>query len=945
MTLPISSMVQVNDSTIVIATGESYYPVGNRHRAFTAIGRGLFLFNTNSLRFTPIEGTAPTSTSSVFATVNNMETMQRNGVTYLLVATNQGLYRWEVRTNADWATYTTVSTEKVDQVMVIGRRNLAMFSSGNRLFKIGNVVDNSQPVDISSSNSAFGGTNTRIYLAYAPTDNNYIYAMVANQYGLFENVYLTTNQQTWQPLATSTVVPFSYNTTATCGALYVDPTDCQKIYIGGTSVFVGKGYTEGYYQWTQTSYDENSLNGGDFMANVFSSTAYVHSGINQIVSSYSPDRGVYYYVATDGGVFLSYTNCQSFVNISRGLNGIQVNGLAVSPDGALTIGANQYAVPYIASRFAHSKGDTVVTWYDDGELGNMNHLASVLWYGNGGQTAASMFQQVKPTPRRTIFTSAQNGAYGRSYADYSNYTNTQTWTTSETFYSNAVTGGPAVGVMALWETLNDTIYNDTIFVPFDTLGVIYRGNDTINLSDSNGSRYIMKNFTINQGDRMYLSSAAQAGYPFEYVFPKTVPALSIINDTTTYLNTRYVGNIKVKNPFQARMFIVAQSATNLGGVDNTSVLLSWMPTDFRKAWSAEANTFADQQELMRWSTVYTARDINNEFIQAIAVSDDGLNLYIAVNNPVEDKSYIVRISDFDKVDYSLPNDEIMLQLGNGGSRRLSTFTYLADGNDKWFGRQISSLAVSHSKDEVVVTFQGFSDNCGNVMAIGNASSDTTYSINYRPLPDASIPVYSSMVEFTTGDVYVGTEYGVFRCKANNFTDGAVWNNYGEFNGVPVTSIIQQTHNMPVVHFISHTGINADTMIFAKTKWPYAIYFGTYGRGVFVDLSHVTDSVNEIVDSTDWLDIPRVTSVGRNSMRLYPNPAVDNVNIELELATAGNASLVVYDLAGRKVLAQSLGTVPEGRHLCNLDCSKLAPGMYLVNLKVGNSVSAAKMVVK
>ena len=958
LTLPITSMVQVSDSVIVIATGESYYPRGTRHTAFTPVGRGMFRFNTNTLRFTRIAGTEPDSPNHNFSSINNLDYMYRNGALYLFAATTKGLFRWKIENEGDWNNRTQLSTESIDQVMVIRSRNMALFTSGNKLYRIGNIENASQAVDISSSNAAFGGTNSRIYLAVAPSDNNYIYAMVTNRNGLFENVYLTTNQQTWRPLATSSVTPFSVTNSSTCGAIYVDPGNPKKIYLGGSSVWIGEGYTDdGYYQWSRTSYNEYELNGGDFMGNVFSTAIYVHSGINYIVSGYQPERSrTVYYIATNGGIFMSDNNCEYFSNISRGMNAIQVNGLAVSPDGSLTIGANQYAVPFIEARMAHSAGDTNITWYDNGELGNMNHLGNVLWYADGGQTAASMFQQVKPIARRTIFTSTYGGGYGRAYDDYSNYGNTQTWTIGEPFLSNAVNGGPEIGIMALWETLNDSIYNDSIIAVFDTLGVIYRGDEVIDFganiekkpADRDPNLY-MANFQIQAGDRVRISSPAHAGYPFEYEFPTSVSMTQFLKDTVSWHGFKYVGAIKAKNPIQSRMFVVANSTTNMGGVANTSVMMTWMPTDFRKTYSAEASTAEDAEEMMRWSTVYSARHANNEFVRAIAVSNDGLSLYVAVVNTVTNSSYIARVSNFDAVDYSLPNDEIDLQLGNGNRRRLVTDTVIANAatGDIWFPRTISSIVVNprEGTDELVVTFEGFNNNYANVALVTNASVDTLRAVSQKALPEADMPAYSAMVEYTTGDVYVGTEFGVFKSLAANFATTPVWNTYGEFNGVPVTAMVQQTKALPVVHFVGHTGITADSMVFAKTKWPYAMYFGTYGRGVFMDMTYVTDSVNEITDPEDYLAIPRVSNVGDNRIAIYPNPAVDNATVDIDLSAAGNAVIVVYDLAGRRVITDNLGRMSEGEHTYRLDCSKLAPGMYLVNLKVGNNTSAAKMIVK
>ncbi|MCR4659910.1 MAG: T9SS type A sorting domain-containing protein [Bacteroidales bacterium] len=964
LTLPISSMVQISDSVIVIATGESYYPMGTRHTAFTSKGRGMYRFNTHTLKFTPIANTAPTSLTHNFASVNNIDFMYRGNTLYLFAATPKGLFKWKINSEADWSNYSTISTASVDQIMIIRSRNIAFFTSGSTLYKIGNVesaVGVEAVQDISSTNTAFGGTNSRIILAYAPSDNNYIYAMVLNASGYFENIYLTTNQQDWSPLATSSTTPFSFTTGATCGAICVDPSNPKKIYVGGTSMWVGERYTdEGYYTWSRTSYSEYELNSGSFMGTVFGASYYVHSGINQIVWGYerNPRNGnarTVYYVATDGGMFYSNVNCRSFSNVSRGMNGVRVNGLAVSPDGSLTIGASQYAVPFIESRMGHDGGDTIVTWYDNGDLGNMNHIAKVIWNGNGGQVAASMFQQIKPIARRTIFVSSDNGQYARAYDDYDDYNNTQTWSVGTAFMTADFRGGSELGVMALWETLNDTSFNDSIVVVFDTMGIIYRGDSVFDLSKNNGNDYLMSEFLIKAGDRMRFTSPGHADYPFWYTFPDSISTSRLLADSVSHLDLKYRGAVKAKNPIQSRLFAVGSSSNGTGSKENTntSILMTWMPSDFRKVWS-EGETSEDR---MIWATLYTVQNRTNQYVRALAVSNDGKDLYAAVNNDMNGTSYIIHVANLDSVNYTQPINSIQPELENPRVGRMSVLeidTLVADPitGSKTFSRPVSSLSVNPNDgtDELLITFEHFNDSYANIAYVANASDSATRTIATKPLANAGLPVYSAMIECTTGDVYVGTEDGVFKASSASFRSATpTWNTYGQFKGVPVTAIVQQTRDLPVIHHVGHTGVNADSMLFAKTKWPYAIYFGTYGRGVFLDMSMVTDTTNEISDPEDYRDstnaIPCVNNIGNNRISIFPNPAVDNATVEIDLSAAGTAAIAVYDLAGRRVLADNLGRMGEGLHTYRLDCSKLAPGMYLVNLKVGNNTSAAKMVVK
>ena len=147
------------------------------------------------------------------------------------------------------------------------------------------------------------------------------------------------------------------------------------------------------------------------------------------------------------------------------------------------------------------------------------------------------------------------------------------------------------------------------------------------------------------------------------------------------------------------------------------------------------------------------------------------------------------------------------------------------------------------------------------------------------------------------------------------------------------------------HHLTHTGINPNNFVFAKTKWPGAIYIGTYGRGIFMDTTMVTDTINEISDPEDYLDIPRVSSVGLNNVSVYPNPVSGNAHLSLTAAEAGRATLRIYDLNGRMVTSRDLGYATEGEQVYSISTDGMSKGMYLINVIIGGHTAATKMLVR
>ncbi len=923
LTLPISKMVKLNDSIFVIATGESYYTKGNKMYKMAAMGRGIFLFNKNTREFTQIRSTNPgTNLEHNFASVNDMAFMVSQGTTYFFVATPKGLFRWNVSQLSDFNnTPVTVFEGDVSEVVVSNQSNRAFFANGGNLYKISDVVNASDPVDISGNCNAFGSNAAGLLLAIAPSDESYMYVLAYDKNGIMTGVYQSKNTNNWILLSSSTVTPFSSVATAkTCGSLTVSPNDPQKIIIGGANIWVGKGYVEDApFQWTVSSSNEKQLNGGNYMAQVYSDMSFVHSGIHQIVPQtfwMEEEQYMYesYHIATDGGVFSTTADFGSFMNISNGMNSVQINGVAVLPDGSLISGANSNGCPFIEARMEHHNAVNDSSWYDPNSS-LANHRANILWHDNGGTVAASRFTQYAPLSRRTLFVSAANASIGRAYADYADFTNTQTWTSDVDLMTDLISGGPAIGQIYLWETDHNTVTNDSVSFVIDTLSYVLRNGNKVYIDSAK--------FQIKSGDTMIVLDKGHADFPFKHVFDHNFVVKNEINQ-------------KVPAPYLSRM--VAVTIEN-DKPDNSNVSYCWMPTDFRKV-------FDETSETRFWSHIYGINGVSypHDHVRYSVLSQNGDCAFVVVENDETGVSFIARVHGLNGVDYSQSVHSIWNDLHYSvKSRKTTTDTLKVSADNVWFNRRISSIAVDprEGKDAIIVTFDGFDSlQAPNVVYINNATA-SNYTISDISVAN-NVPAYSALVEQTSGNVFVGTEDGVF--KANSASN-ASWSEYGAFKGVPVTSMCQSLSNYGITRYTGHDGVTEVNYVFPRTKWSNAIYFGTYGRGIFMDSTYVTDHTNEIVDSTEYLDIPTVASVGSNSVRFYPNPAVDQATMELSVVKAGNAVVKIYDLTGKVVYSENLGRMAEGVYTRTIDCQRLQHGMYLVNVLVGNQKATSKLIVR
>jgi len=77
---------------------------------------------------------------------------------------------------------------------------------------------------------------------------------------------------------------------------------------------------------------------------------------------------------------------------------------------------------------------------------------------------------------------------------------------------------------------------------------------------------------------------------------------------------------------------------------------------------------------------------------------------------------------------------------------------------------------------------------------------------------------------------------------------------------------------------------------------------------------------------------------------YPNPASESVNIELSLANASTASVVIYDISGRRVATLVNGQLSAGRHNLSWDASLSASGVYLVQMQAEGETLNRRVVI-
>ncbi len=76
---------------------------------------------------------------------------------------------------------------------------------------------------------------------------------------------------------------------------------------------------------------------------------------------------------------------------------------------------------------------------------------------------------------------------------------------------------------------------------------------------------------------------------------------------------------------------------------------------------------------------------------------------------------------------------------------------------------------------------------------------------------------------------------------------------------------------------------------------------------------------------------------------FPNPASDITNIRINLGSAADVNVEVFNIAGQKIHAVEYGRLPEGENRLQLDVANLNSGMYVYVVQAGQTKATGKMI--
>ncbi len=81
-----------------------------------------------------------------------------------------------------------------------------------------------------------------------------------------------------------------------------------------------------------------------------------------------------------------------------------------------------------------------------------------------------------------------------------------------------------------------------------------------------------------------------------------------------------------------------------------------------------------------------------------------------------------------------------------------------------------------------------------------------------------------------------------------------------------------------------------------------------------------------------------------SIKLYPNPAKENIILEYSLSENSTVNIGVYNIVGKEILKVTNENQGTGNHILNIKSNELKPGIYFVKILVNDSETLRKLII-
>ena len=476
-----------------------------------------------------------------------------------------------------------------------------------------------------------------------------------------------------------------------------------------------------------------------------------------------------------------------------------------------------------------------------------------------------------------------------------------------------------------WEVLKDEngqlVPDSAIFAPQGA--IIYAGGDTL-VSDANG------NFT-GDGSGTFDPTTGKFQISFNRainveIFGKALtklnPGMIIRTQSLTGEFELYdtVANIltsgqsaRVQDPVQSVYFVGLTShlVNPIGG--------NYTRNHFGGIWMTR-NFVSQPERNPDWVHIGNLR--NQETVSAMQISNDGDILYVGT-----DQGRIYRYSNISNARDSASADIDSLYISNTFIRASTSVIEATTIPIASNGRHITSISVHpYDAGRVIATAGNYGF---NTHVFFNANADAPNAPAFSPVQGdlPAMPVYASTFNFTgsPSEVVVGTELGIFTTDDIEAANVSWVQENNQFAQIPVFDLKQ---DLTVRYDIKD-----------ENDFEGSIFAATHGLGIW----KTTSTANFVTIGNEEYETEE--EVLTNALDIYPNPASDIVNIELDLSSRTDVAVYILDLNGKMVKQVKYDNLSPNTESVELRVGSLPHGAYVINMVAGKSVKTGKFVKK
>ncbi|MFY0672932.1 MAG: T9SS type A sorting domain-containing protein [Bacteroidia bacterium] len=118
---------------------------------------------------------------------------------------------------------------------------------------------------------------------------------------------------------------------------------------------------------------------------------------------------------------------------------------------------------------------------------------------------------------------------------------------------------------------------------------------------------------------------------------------------------------------------------------------------------------------------------------------------------------------------------------------------------------------------------------------------------------------------------------------------------------------------------------------------------TWFMGSFGNFNGGQDSWLAKVENTDpQLSVPLVSGFKTS---IYPNPAFEIINVEIEIEETGNTDVAIFDLQGKRIKTLTQEHFEVGTYALTINISELAKGNYLLRVASESGAFSEKLIIE